>query len=117
MADGLRQAATDVLRHAKAVARLHGELTRSEVRTSGVLGFGAAVFAVMSFLLLTTLFVAALAIPLPLWLAILIVTVLYASMAAVLGIAFRKSRQEGVAKDQVGLTAAALGAGRRGDVD
>jgi hypothetical protein len=114
MPDGLRQAATDVARHAKAVARLHAELTKSEVRSSGLLGFGAAVFAVLGFLLLTTLFVVALAIPLPLWLATLIVTLVYFAVAAVLGLALRKTRQESVAKDQVRLTAAALGAGRKG---
>jgi hypothetical protein len=110
---GLREAANDVARHASAVARLQAELTRSELRSSGVLGFGAAVFAVMAFLLLTTLLVAALAIPFPVWLAILIVMLVYMALAVVLGAAFRKSRQAGVAKDQARVTAAALGLGRR----
>jgi hypothetical protein len=109
---GLREAVRDVARHASAVARLQGELTRSELRSSGLLGFGAAVFAVMSFLLLTTLFVAALAIPLPLWLAILIVMLVYMALAGVLGVAFRASRQSGVAKDQARITMATLRSAR-----
>ena len=109
---GLREAVGDVARHASAVARLQAELSRSELRSSGLLGFGAAVFAVMAFLLLTTLFVAALAIPLPLWLAILIVLVVYATLAAVLGAAFKRSRQAGVATDQARITMATLRSAR-----
>jgi len=109
---GFREAVGDVARHASAVARLQSELTRSEVRSSALLAFGAAVFAVMAFLLLTTLFVASLAIPLPLWLAILIVMLVYLALAGVLAVAFRATRQSGVAKDQARLTLAALRSAR-----
>jgi len=111
---GIKDAVSDVARHASAVARLQAELSRSELRSSGLLGFGAAVFAVMAFLLLTVLFVAVLAIPLPLWLAILIVLLVYGSLSAVLGIAFRRSRQAGVAKDQARITIATLKSARAG---
>jgi hypothetical protein len=105
---GLRAAAKEVAQRAASVARLQAELARSEMRGTALLGAGAAVFAIVGFMLLTCLFVVALAVPLPAWLATLIVTVVYFAVAAALGVAFRQARQGAVARDQARITAAAV---------
>ncbi|HEY7280633.1 MAG TPA: phage holin family protein, partial [Actinomycetota bacterium] len=84
---GLREALREVAQSASNVARLQAELSRSDLKQTSALGLGAAVFGVLAFLLLTTLFVIALAIPLPAWLAILIVMLVYMAIAAALGAA------------------------------
>ena len=114
--NGLRGALREVAQSASSVARLQAELTRSDLKTSSVLGLGAAMFAFMGFLLLTTLFVIALAIPLPAWLAILIVMVVYLAVAAVLGIRYRQTRGGSIAREQAQLTAAVF-RGIRGSDD
>jgi len=118
MADrgGLREAAQEVARRAASVARLQSELARSELKSSSALAFGAAVFGVFAFALFTTLLVAALAIPLPVWLSVLIVMVLYLIAAGVLGSAFRRTKGAPLAKQQARVTATALRLRHGGDI-
>jgi hypothetical protein len=116
---GLRGAVKEVARRASAVARLQAELTKAELASTGKnaaigggLAAGAAFLGVFVFALLTTLFVVALAIPLPLWLAVLIVLVAYLIVAAVLGLLarnhFAQARGPRLAAEQAKLTAGAL---------
>jgi hypothetical protein len=94
-------------------------LTKAELASTGKnaaigggLAAGAAFLGVFVFALLTTLFVVALAIPLPLWLAVLIVLVAYLIVAAVLGLLarnhFAQARGPRLAAEQAKLTAGAL---------
>jgi hypothetical protein len=105
---GLREALREVAQSASNVARLQAELSRSDLKQTSALGLGAAVFGVLAFLLLTTLFVIALAIPLPAWLAILIVMLVYMAIAAALGAAYRHARVNSVARQQARVTSATL---------
>jgi hypothetical protein len=120
---GLRGAVKEVARRASAVARLQVELTKTEVADTGksagagaALAAGAAFIGVFAFALLTTLFVVALAIAMPLWLSVLTVLVVYLIVAALLGALarnrFGQAKGPRQAKEQARLTAEAL-KGRR----
>ena len=119
---GLREAARDVGRRAAAVLRLQVELARAELSSTGknaAAGTGlvvaAAFVAFFAFALLTTLFVVALALAVPLWLSVLIVFVVYVIVAAVLGLLarsrFRRANGVPLASEQARRTRDALGLG------
>jgi Putative Actinobacterial Holin-X, holin superfamily III len=74
-----------------ALARAELSRTLLVARQSAVAFSVCALFALGAFGALTTLFVAALSVALPVWAAALIVTVVYAAVAAVGGVAARKS--------------------------
>ena len=119
---GLREAAKEVRRRASAVLRLQAELAKAELASTGknaAAGTGlvvaAAFVAFFALALLTTLFVVALALAVPLWLSVLIVFVVYVILAGVLGLLarsrFRRVNGVPLASEQARRTRDALGLG------
>lgn len=120
---GLRDSVKEVARHGAAVLRLQAELARAELRDTAknagaglALVIGAAFFAFFVFALLTGLFVALLALALPVWASVLIVMVVYIVVIIVLVMVargrFRQAKGTPLAREQARLTKSALGLDR-----
>ena len=120
---GLRDSIKEVARRGGAVLRLQAELAKAELRDTAKnagaglgLVVGAAFLAFFVLALLTALFVALLALVLPVWASILIVMVVYIVVVAVLVLVargrFRRAKGTPLSREQARLTSAALGLDR-----
>ena len=118
---GLGAAASQIVAHAKSIARLEARLAAAELKDKigslgkGIgLGVGAAVLALFSIALALGTIVAALATAMAVWLAFLIVTAACLAMTAILGMLAVRAIRAGTppvprqAIEDVKLTAEAL---------
>jgi len=123
---GLRDSVREVARRGAAVLRLQAELARAELRSSAqnagaglALLVAAAFFAFFAFALMTGLFVALLALALPLWASVLIVLGVYLLVVLTLILVarsrFRAVKGAPLAREQLRLTTSALGFDRASD--
>jgi len=119
----LRDSVREVARRGAAVLRLQAELAKAELRDTAknagaglALVIAAAFLAFFVFALLTGLFVALLALALPVWASVLIVMVVYIIVVLVLVLVargrFRQAKGTPLAREQAKLTASALGLDR-----
>jgi len=97
---GIGELVKDLANQTSSLVRQEIKLAQAEVtqkgklagRGAGMLG-GAAVFALLALGALTTLLIVALDAALPLWLAALLITLLWCVVAAALGLSGRKALQ------------------------
>jgi uncharacterized membrane protein YqjE len=124
-ANGLGAAAKRLSEHASALARLELELAQVELKEkAGVLGkgigflVGAAVFGLFALGFLFATVAAVIALALPMWASLLIVTGVLVLIAGILALIGRRKMRKGVppvpkqAIDEAKATSAALRSGR-----